>query len=127
MLKKINTKNLNLYICIAILCIFTIFYFVSANNISHAFETDNKLEIYNHKIFLIEKGAKNYAENNMDLFNEEESIYVSVSELASLGFIAVDDEENNVTDPRSEVKTLNDVKIKITYKNDKLSTKVIEG
>ena len=42
------------------------------------------------------------------------------------GYFVADDENGNVFDPTSEIKTLNDIKIRLKNNNGKISTKIIK-
>ena len=121
----LKNKNLCLYITIGIFLVFTVGYFITINKVSYAFTDNAREDLYSLKIKLIEKSAKLYGENNMDLFKEKKSIYVKVSDLVEANYITADDEEGNVFDPSSEVKKLNDLKIRITNKNGKISAKAV--
>ena len=121
----VKSKNILLYEMIAILALFTIIYFVAANRVSYAFSDDGLKKLYDNKIALIDKMAKMYGENNQDLFEEDDTLYITVKELAEKGYLLADDEDGNVKDPMSEVKTLNDIKIRITNQNGKIDTKVL--
>ena len=128
MLNKIlNKKNIVLYEIIAVLVIFTVIYFIVVANASHAFENNDENVVYNNKITLICKAAEKYASDNIKLFKEKTTIYVTVDELVEKGYVPVDDEEGNVNDPSSSVKTLNEVKIRLTYEDDKIEAKALNS
>lgn len=109
---------------IIVFAIFGIFYFVAANKVSYAFSVDYQSEMYNQTISSIENSAVIYGENNLELFDEEKTIYLTIGELAEKNAIFVN-KEGVVYDPRNEDKKLNDVKVKLTYKNNKVSAKVL--
>lgn len=121
----LKSKNLVLYEIIGLLAIFTIIYFVAVNRISYAFTYDAETELYNQKISLIKKASENYASKNLEMFTEEETIYVTVQDLVDEGFYLADDESGKVQDPTSDVKTLNALKIRLSYKDGKISAKVL--
>ena len=121
----LNAKNSMLYMLFGILLIFTIFYFVTANNISHAFEYDELQEKYNIKINLIQSMADIYAQKNVDLFEEKNVVYITVQDLVDNEIIEADNANGDVKDPTSEVKTLNNLKIRLTNKNGKIASKVL--
>ena len=73
----------------------------------------------------IEKQSVVYGQNEKDLFKDKSSVYVTVEDLIKKGYYFADDEEGNVEDPRDTSKNLNDVKIKITNKNNKITAKVL--
>ncbi|MBR4230642.1 MAG: hypothetical protein IKR74_00585 [Bacilli bacterium] len=120
-----NSKNTMLYTLFGVLFVFTIIYFVTANNISHAFEYDDSQEKYEMKINLIKSMSDIYAKKNMELFDEKSVIYITVQDLVDNDLIDADNTNGDVKDPTSEVKTLNDLKIRLTNKDGKISSKVL--
>ena len=120
-----NSKNTMLYILFGVLFAYTVFYFAVANNISHAFEYDEYQEEYNMKIDFIKSMSSIYAKNNSELFEEENVIYITVQDLVDNGLIDTDNDNGDVKDPTSEVKTLNNLKIRITNKDGKVTSKVL--
>ena len=121
-----KNKNIFLYVTLAILFVFTIIYFVAINKVSYAFTHNETQELYNSKINLITKCAILYAEQNPDLFSEKDSIYITVNDLVEYGILQADDENGNVKNPTSEVKVMNELKIRITSKDDKISVKILD-
>lgn len=119
-MKKIGGMGISL---IVILVVFTIGYFVVANKISYDFTTDYEKDLYDLKLNTIAKNAKIYGENNADLFAEAEDAYITVADLAKQEFII--NNEGIVVDPRDEEKNLNDLKIKLTKKDDEVTAKVL--
>ncbi|MBE6155988.1 MAG: hypothetical protein E7164_04455 [Firmicutes bacterium] len=120
----IKSKNIILYEIIGILLLFTIFYFIIVNKVSYAFTNDPNA-LYDSKINLINKMAVLYGEDNLDLFDEQETVYITVSDLVETGYLIADDDHGNVSDPTSEVKKLNELKIRIAYENGEVSTKIL--
>ena len=121
----LNSKNTMLYALFGVLFVFTIIYFVTANNISHAFEYDESHEKYEMKIDLIKSMSDIYAKKNIELFDEKSVIYITVQDLVDNDLIDADNTNGDVKDPTSEVKTLNDLKIRLTNKDGKISSKVL--
>lgn len=119
-MKKINGLAISAFV---ILIVFTIVYFIMANKASYNFSTDFETELYNLKIDNIKKQAKLYGENTTDLFKDKTDVYITVADLAQVDYVINND--GIVTDPRNENKNLNDVKIKLTYKNDEVTVKVL--
>lgn len=109
---------------LVVIAVFGIVYFVAANKISYAFSTDYDTELYNQTLNYIETSAKIYGEYNLALFEEEKEVYVTVGELAEKNIVLANT-EGTVNDPRDENKNLNNMKIKLTYKNDKVTAKVL--
>lgn len=107
-----KSKNLTLYIAIGIIVIFSFVYFIVANKVSYAFDYDDKEELYNSRIMLIKKAAENYGEKNDKKFKDN-TLYITVDELVKDSYLIADDDKGNYLDPRSEVKTLNNIKIRV--------------
>ncbi len=120
-----SNKNIILYEIIGVLLTFTVIYFLLVNKASYAFVYNEADALYNNKMKLIEKSAQLYASQNMDTLKKDETIYVTVNDLVSGGYMVADDKDGNVTNPKSDVKNLNETKIKITYKNEQLETKIL--
>ncbi|MBE6148554.1 MAG: hypothetical protein E7167_03580 [Firmicutes bacterium] len=120
-----KSKNIILYEIIAVLSVFTIVYFVAVNKASYAFAYDDKQTLYDNRMKLIDKSAKLYGENNMSLFEDEKTIYVTVSDLVEKSYLLPDDENGNVKDPTSDVKLLNDLRVRITLEDGKIETKIL--
>lgn len=121
----LKSKNLLLYEAVAILLVFTIGYFIIANKVSYAFAYDSTTYLYDSKIKLITKSANLYGESNLSLFKEKDTIYVTVGDLVEKGILLADDEAGNVKDPTSEVKNLNELKVRIVLKDGKINSKVL--
>jgi hypothetical protein len=119
-----KTKNIMLYAIIAVLLVFTIIYFTAVNHISYAFTDDSKA-LYDNKVQLITDCAEIYAKKNISLFEDKDTIYVTVSELVEKGALEADDEHGNVKDPTSEVKLFNDAKVRITKEKDNFTAKLL--
>lgn len=120
-----NSKNTMRFILLGVLLVFTIFYFVTANNMSHAFEYDELQEKYNIKINLIKSMAEIYAKKNMDIFDEKNVVYITVQDLIDSHMIDSDNDNGDLKDPTSEVKILNAIKIRLTNKEGKILSKVL--
>lgn len=108
-----------------ILGIFTIGYFALAFTISKDFKGDYKEELYQNKISAIETQAAIYAEGKKELFEKENSIYLTVEELAKENAI-ISNEEGVVYNPRNNEENINDLKVKITLANDKVTATVLD-
>ena len=121
----LKSKNTMLYMLFGVLFVFTIFYFTTANNISHAFEYDEQQEKYNIKINLIKSMSDVYAKKNTEIFDEDNVVYITVQDLVDSELIDPDNDNGDVKDPTSEVKILNDLKIRLTNKDGKITSKVL--
>ena len=86
MIKKLTGKYMFLYISIAVVILFSGFYFVTINKISYAF-SDSNVNFYEEKIKSIANLAKTYAEYNKDIFGEEDYVYFTVAELVEKGVL----------------------------------------
>ena len=107
-----------------ILLVFTICYFVIANKISYAFETDYDLKAtYENVIATIKKSATSYGTDKSELFNENNTIYVKVQELIDANYL-VPNEDGNITNPLNKDDTLNSKMVKIKKEEDKILVEV---
>ena len=120
-MKKI--KNLPLYLSIFVIVIFSVFYFVSVNKYSYAFAYDKEKEQKVNQLVLINKCAEVYAENNSNLFSDKDTIYITVNDLINSGILP--SEEGKVYEAGSNVKLLNDNKIRITLTDGKYTIKML--
>lgn len=117
-------KDKKIIVLVLVLIIFTIGYFIIANKISYAFTTDYDLTAsYNNVIETIKECAKVYANNNSDLFNHEDIIYIKVQELIDNNLL-VANEEGNISNPLDKSKSLNSNVIKIKKEDDKITVEV---
>lgn len=107
-----------------ILGIFTIGYFTSAIIVSKNFKGNYEEELFEQKIAAIETQAAIYAENTEDLFKDEKSIYYTIEELA-LANVIVSNKDGVVLDPRDNNNELNNLKVKITNEDGKVTAKVL--
>lgn len=119
-----KNKNIFLYCTFALIIVFTACYFVTINKVSYAFEVDES-SLYNSKIKMIEDTAKVYGEYNPDIFGENDYVYFTVGELIEKGVIASDNDKGELKDPNSDVKVLNDLKVKITNKDGIIKAEVL--
>ena len=118
-------KNTFLISILAVLGVFTILYFAVASKVSYAFSYDEEKARYDSKISAITDLAVIYGEKNKDLFTETDTIYITVSDLVEKGLLEADDNEGNVKDPTSDVKTLNSLKIRINHTEEKYEATVL--
>ena len=107
-----------------IMAVFGVVFFSFANKASYAFSVDYEKESYNQLIDSIKNNTKIYAENTKDFFKDGEDVYLTVKELAALNLV-IEDENGNVIDPRDDSKVLNDVKVKVSQKNNKIEVNVL--
>ena len=121
-----KSKNIMLYEILAVLIVFTIVYFFAANKISYAFDYNDVQVLYDNRISMIKKMAKLYGENNIELFEKDDNIYITVKDLVDKGYILPDDENGNLKDPTSEIKLLNDIRIRISNDNGNIKIKILK-
>lgn len=110
-------KDIKLLTCLVVLLLFTIGYFLMVNKISYAFDSTVDLsKSHDNKIKVIEECSKKYASINDNLFNEDDTVYIKVSDLVKADLLATNREEN-VVDILND-KILNDNVIKIKKEQD---------
>lgn len=106
-------KDIKLLSCLAVLLIFTIGYFLMVNKISYAFENSVDLSnSHDNKIKVIEECSKKYASINDNLFNEDDTIYIKVSDLVKADLLTTNREENVVDILNGKILDDNVIKIK---------------
>ena len=111
-----NIKDKKIIILVLILVIFTICYFVIVNKVSHAFETDYDLKgAYEQRLETIVKCAESYGKSNLERFNEEGILYITVQNLIEFGCL-FPNADGNVENILNNSEILNNKKIRI--KND---------
>ena len=73
---------------------------------------------------MIEFQAEDYSIDNVDLFKESDTIYISVNDLIEKGYLIPND-EGLITNPADINKNFNQNKIKIEYNKEENKTKAI--
>lgn len=109
---------------VIVLGVFSIFYFGASWVISGELNVNYEEELYEQKMAYIVSQTMVYAMNNEELFKEDNVVYKSIGELAELNAI-YKNTETDVYDPRDNDKTLNNIKVKIEKKDDKIEVKVL--
>ena len=109
---------------IILLAVFTVGYFMLANRFSYDFDVNYEEDLYDLKIASIEKNAAIYAEEHEELFAESSDVYMTVEELA-LANVIISNTEGVVDDPRNNEDNLNDLRVKITNKDDVITAEVL--
>ena len=104
--------------------VFTIAYFITANILSYNYSVNFKEESYNIKINAIETQATIYAKNNKSLFKNENTVYLTIDDLAKAN-VVISNNDGIVVDPRNSDKGLNELKVKIVKDEDTFTAKVI--
>ena len=106
-------KDIKLLSCLAVLLVFTIGYFLMVNKISYAFDSTVDLsKSHDNKIKVIEECSKKYASINDNLFNEDDTIYIKVSDLVKADLLTTNREENVVDILNGKILDDNVIKIK---------------
>ncbi len=106
-------KDIKLLSCLAVLLVFTIGYFLMVNKISYAFENSVDLsKSHDNKIKVIEECSKKYASINDNLFNEDDTIYIKVSDLVKADLLTTNREDNVVDILNGKILDDNVIKIK---------------
>lgn len=85
---------------------------------------ENKNKLYNNQIKNIEQAAKNWGATNMYLLpdEEDETLNITLAHLKATGFI-----DKDITNPDTDEKFFNDMKITITYENKGLVYRVLDS
>lgn len=109
---------------VIVIAVFTVGYFLVANTLSYNFDVDYEEDLYNLKIASIEEQAAIYAEGHTDMFVESNDVYMTVEELAMNNAI-ISTSEGVVADPRASENTLNDLRVKITNEDEKITAEVL--
>ena len=109
---------------VIVIAVFTVGYFLVANTLSYNFDVDYEEDLYNLKIASIEEQAAIYAEGHTDMFVESNDVYMTVEELAMNNAI-ISTSDGVVADPRASENTLNDLRVKITNEDEKITAEVL--
>lgn len=106
-------KDIKLLTCLVVLLLFTIGYFLMVNKISYAFDSTVDLsKSHDNKIKVIEECSKKYASINDNLFNEDDTVYIKVSDLVKADLLTTNREENVVDILNGKILDDNVIKIK---------------
>lgn len=119
-----NKKGYTAIELVVVIAIFTVAYFLVVNAISYVFDVDYEQDLYDMKIAAIEKQAIIYATGHTEIFADSDDVYMTVEELA-LNNAVVCATEGVVVDPRDSSETLNDLRVKITNKDDEITAVVL--
>lgn len=118
-----NKKGYTMVELIAVIAVFSIGYFITVGIISNKINVNYDEKLYEQKIDAIETQAALYAQGNEELFKDSNSIYLTIDDLAKADAI-ISNKDGVVIDPRDN-GSLNDVKVKITNKDSKITAKVL--
>ena len=109
---------------VIVIAVFTVGYFIAANILSKNFDVNFEQDLYEETIAAIETQAALYGETHTEIFNESPDVYMTVEELA-LNNAVISTKEGVVADPRNSEETLNDLRVKITNKDDEITAEVL--
>jgi len=87
--------------------------FITINKTSYAFAIDNSKAVQEF-ITLLEIQAEDYAMDNLDIFQETDTTYISVENLVENKYL-IGDEDGLIKDPTDSTKSYNSNKIKLEY------------
>ncbi len=90
---------------------------ITIGTTSYAF-ADHSEEYYKVKIANIESNAKRYA-MSIEQLKTDKTMIITVKDLVKKGYISKDNSEGDIIDPRNSKATLNNMKIKISYDEEK--------
>lgn len=91
--------------------------FVTINKTSYAFAIDNTGAIEEVKS-LIELQAQGYALDNLDIFKETATTFISVDDLVASGYL-IANQDGLITNPADINKNFNENKVKLEYNKAK--------
>lgn len=91
--------------------------FITINKTSYAFAIDNSKAVQEF-ITLLEMQAEDYAMDNLDIFQETDTTYISVENLVENKYL-IGDEDGLIKDPTDSTKSYNSNKIKLEYNKEK--------
>ena len=86
---------------------------VTISKVSYAL-SDDKSELYNLEIKLIETQAQAYGNTKKEEIKGK-STTVTINHLINEKYLEADDKSGNIYDPRDKTETLNNKKVKLTY------------
>jgi len=116
-MKKLNEFGYTKFEVLVVVLLLGIVAFITINKTSYAFEID-KTTNTKEMIKLIEIQAKEYALDNLDLFKDSETAYISVNNLVE-GRYLPSNSKGLVVDPSDSSKSYNESKVKLEYNKDK--------
>jgi len=121
MMNKLNKLGYTKIDVLIVVILLGIVAFITINKTSYAFEIDNKKAIAEY-INLIELQAEDYAMDNLSLFKETDTTYISVDDLVENKYL-IGNEDGMITDPTDSSKYYNSNKIKLEYNKENNSVK----
>lgn len=116
-MRKLNQFGYSKIEILVIVLLLGVVTFITINQTSYAFAIDNSSAVEETK-GLIELQAENYAIDNLDLFKETTTTYISVNDLVENKYL-IGNDEGLITNPSDSSKNYNDNKIKLEYNAEK--------
>ena len=116
-MRKLNQCGYSKIEILVIVLLLGVVAFITINQTSYAFAIDNSSAVEETK-GLIELQAENYAIDNLDLFKETTTTYISVNDLVENKYL-IGNDEGLITNPSDSSKNYNDNKIKLEYNAEK--------
>lgn len=113
----VNRKGYTVLELLVVIILFGVLVAFTISKTAYSFENDTT-EYYEVTMKSIESNAKRYAESLEELKSSETKI-ITVKDLVSAGYLEADNKNGDIIDPRNSNSTLNNVKIKLTYDEDK--------
>ena len=120
-MRKLNQFGYSKIEILVIVLLLGVVAFITINQTSYAFAIDNSSAVEETK-GLIELQAENYAIDNLDLFKETTTTYISVNDLVENKYL-IGNEDGMITDPTDSSKYYNSNKIKLEYNKENNSVK----
>ncbi len=117
-LNKLGYTKVDLIIVVVLI---TIVAFITINKTALAFENNNA-KYEEEMIALIEEEAKNYAMDNLEIFNENTTAFIIVNDLVENNYM-FGNSDGLVVHPSDPTKNYNDNKIKLEYDQNKNQVK----
>ena len=121
-LNKLGYTKVDLIIVVVLI---TIVAFITINKTALAFENNNA-KYEEEMIALIEEEAKNYAMDNLEIFNENTTAFIIVNDLVENNYM-FGNSDGLVVHPSDPTKNYNDNKIKLEYDQNKNQVKATFG
>ncbi len=118
-MEKLNKFGYTKVELLVIVVLVGIVAFITLNQASYTFAIDNT-DAVNDVIGLIEMQAKDYAMDNLNLFDKTETTYITVNDLVDKSYL-IGDDKGQITSPADSSITYNDNKVKLEYNKEKKS------
>lgn len=116
-MEKLNKLGYTKIEILVIVVLLGVVAFVTINKTSYAFAIDSRGAVDEMKN-LIEVQAVDYAMDNLDIFKDTDSTFVSVDELVKKGYL-MGDSDGLIKNPQDTNKNFNDSKVKLDFNRDK--------